>query len=542
VDYDVIVIGAGSAGAVTAARLSEDANCSILLLEAGPDFGRDAENQPEAVRNALDLSPTNFDWGHQGIDVTSGRSIDLHSGCLVGGSSATNNVMALRGHPVDYDRWAALGNPGWGFDEVLPYFRRVETEHDYPTGEHGTSGPLPIRRFAPQEMTPVQQAFLMACSAAGYPGVDDHNRRGAQGAGRVPLSQVGGVRQSTAVTYLAAAQGRANLTVRADSPVDRIVLRANRAVGVRLARAAETIGADKIIVCAGAYGSPQILMRSGIGPAHHLQDLDIDVAIDLPGVGGNLQDHPLLRLVFLSRGPAQRPGEPLLQTLLTCAADRGIYDLHIFPVGVFGAGDLAVVSMAVSVVHPLSKGRITLTSTRWDSHPRIDTALLADPDDVDRLLSAIRLVDELCAISPMTQFVTGRLWPDRTLSSPAGLTAAVREQVVSYQHPVGTCRMGTDGEAVVDCRGAVHGIERLHVVDASIMPAVPRANTNLPTLMVAERCSAWMRQSGSLSNSLDAVISSSAADGPTTPAGAASLAAGGELRIPTPTSRAGTSS
>jgi choline dehydrogenase len=486
--YDVIVIGAGSGGGVVASRLSEDPALHVLLLEAGPDVGADVPFDVRYVRNGSGVPA--FDWEYLDPSIGSG----LPRGKLVGGSSAVNATIALRGQPQDYDRWAARGAAGWDWESCLPYFIRLEDDIDYGDAPyHGRGGPIRVMRELP--LLPAEELFLAACAELGHERVDDQNQPGRVGAGPVPRNIRDGQRQSTLLTYIATARGRPNLTLRAGALVDRILLDGDRATGVALA-GGESVDADTVVVAAGAHNSPALLLRSGLGPRDDLASLGIECRVDLPGVGANLMDHPVTLVTCQMDYPTDPASLRFPATLKTRSRPELEVDdlkLSFYPGDVFNMAGLTGLYIEVNVSD--SRGTVRLVSTDPAAPPRIDHRYLSDPRDRERMLAGVR---QAAAIQEVLDRTAGceLLLPDPATVADDGL---LREHVDAFHgtgyHPSGTCRMGAadDESAVVDPGLRVRGIQGLYVADASVMPDIPRCNLNLPTLMIGERAADLVR-------------------------------------------------
>jgi choline dehydrogenase len=478
IETDIAVVGGGAAGCVLAARLSERPGLSVTLIEAGPDYP-DPEALPAELRSGWRSAGTH-DWGY--ADEATGGVVARAR--LVGGCSATNGTIALRGAAADYDGWARLGNPGWSFAEVLPDFRRLETDLDFADDWHGQHGPIPIRRYEPKELTPVNAAAYEALVEAGFPEVVDHNRPGAVGVGAAPVNTIGGVRMSAAITYLGAARGRENLRILPDALVDRVLIEQGRAVGVRLADG-RVVRAHRVVLAAGTYGSPAILLRSGVGPAQDLAVLGLPCRSHLPGVGANLQEHPGISVIWPAA--ADFPDGPRFQIVATRSDSDGTDDAPWLQHVPAATPNLFWVS--ATVMRPRSRGRLRLASLDPEAAPRIRLNLLQDPADLAAMIRGVRSARQVGAISPLRELAGGpEQWLGAGMDEGAELVDAIRRSVWTYHHACGTCAMGPDPEqgAVVNARGEVYGVAGLSVADASIMPVIPSGNTHLPTLMVAE--------------------------------------------------------
>ncbi|MFF4214497.1 GMC family oxidoreductase [Streptomyces sp. NPDC001796] len=505
--FDDIVVGAGGAGAVLAARLSEDGHRRVALIEAGPHY-QNPDTTPSDLLDANTMALAGHSWGLT-AQLTARRRVPLPQGKVTGGSSAVGNTVAIRGTPADYDEWAALGNPLWDWERALPVLTAVEDDAEYGDREfHASGGPLPIRRWRDDELTPVQQGFLEACLAAGHPYAPDHNHPSSSGVGPIPSTRrEASVRVSTAMAYLWPARHRPNLRVIPGALVDRVVIRDGRAVGV-VVDGTELSG-RRVILAAGAIGSPAVLWRSGVGPADALRRLGIKVHSDRPGVGAGLTDQPRIGVFLTPKPGAENEGKSTGQIVLRTTSSQpdhrfndmyyamvNRFDLtHHFPELRKVAGARTVFGVMAVARRAHSRGSVVLESADPAAAPRIDLGYLSDERDYALLSEAVRGCWQL-AQSPKI-FDHGEeavLVDERTLDSEETLRAYIDAAVDSAYNPVGTVRMGgaDDETAVVDQHCAVHGVEGLFVADASVMPAMVCANTLLSVVMIAERAAAML--------------------------------------------------
>ncbi len=497
--YDAIVVGAGSSGAALAARLSEDEARSVLLLEAGPDYpGRRAT--PEDLRYAHRVSVVDHDWGFT-ARATPEREVAYPRGRVMGGSSAVNGTLAIRGTPEDFDEWAALGNEGWAWEECLPFFRKLEHDHHASGDFHGKSGPIPIVRWRPEELRPLQQAFIDVCRENGFPYAEDFNDPEATGISPMAQNREGDTRISTAMAYLEPTRHRLNLTLRGGCLVNRVLVEDGRATGVEVECGGEmqTVAGREVILSAGAIQSPPILLRSGIGAREDVEAIATPLVRELRGVGRNLIDHPLVALSYRARPGVSVLPDPPVQTMLRYTADGGEpNDMQIYMVNHFPGreGHFALLPI---LQRPNSRGRLHLETADSHTQPRIDLNFFADEADVRRLREGLRLCWRMAEHPAIARFAEALETPAaEVFASDEALDAHIRASGSHNYHPVGTAKMGpaSDPYAVVDAHARVHGLDGLRVVDASIMPNIVRANTNLTCIMIGERVAQWMRDGG----------------------------------------------
>jgi choline dehydrogenase len=518
--YDYIIIGAGSAGCVLANRLSEDRQTRVLLLEAG---GPDKKKEIHIPLAFSKLFKTSCDWAYytEPEAALENRSLYWPRGKVLGGSSSINAMIYIRGHRADYDGWRDQGNPGWGYAEVLPFFKKSERQERGASEYHGDSGPLCVSDL--RCVTPLSEAFIAAGEEAGFQRNPDFNGESQEGFGLYQVTQSNGKRHSAAAAFLRPAMSRPNLTVRTDAQVFGIYFEGKRAAIVSFQdgnNSTQERAGREIILCAGAIGSPQLLMLSGVGPSAQLRAFDIPVVCDLPGVGQNLQDHPCTGVVYESTQPVSlASAESLANLFQYLCFKKGPLTSNVAEAGAFlstspsanppdlqfhfGAGyfvehgfqtfDGHAFAFGPTLLHPYSRGEIRLRSSNPLDAPSIRAKYLSDPRDMDVMLEGVKLSRALAHTKAFAPYRGRELHPGPDAKDDQALRAHVRKFVETLYHPVGTCKMGHDAAAVVDSELRVHGVEGLRVVDASIMPAVVGGNTNAPTIMIAEKAAEMIR-------------------------------------------------
>ncbi len=520
--FDYVIVGGGSAGCVLASRLSEDPDVSVCLLEAGGAGRGWLVRVPFGM--VLTVPAPFINWGFKTVPQPqlNGRRLYQPRGRVLGGSSAINAMIYTRGHPSDYDEWAVAGNPGWSWKEVLPYFKRGENNLRFHDDYHGRDGPQPMSDSFTDN--PMHKVFLDAAQQAGYPVSPDFNGAQQEGVGVYQVTQKDGERWSAARAYLEPYLSRPNLTVSTGAHAQRVLFDRRRAKGVQYRRSGhvETVEAhQEVILSAGTFQSPQLLLLSGIGDGQALQVLGIGVLQHLPGVGASLQDHLDYTLIHRARsldliGASPRGMLRFMREIGRYRSERrGMLCTNVAEAGGFLKTDAALprpdiqlhfcvaivhnhgrtmqhlwhgYSLHVCVLRPASRGQVRLASADPRVAPLIDPAYLSDPHDLEVLVRGFKLARSILA-APAFDPYRGRELFSADAESDADIRALIRARAETIYHPVGTCRMGRDQAAVVDASLKVHGVEGLRVVDASVMPTLIGGNTNAPTMMIAEKAS-----------------------------------------------------
>jgi len=518
--YDYIIVGAGSAGCVLAARLTENPHVRVLLLEAG---GQDSAKEVHIPAAFTKLFKTSVDWNYstEAESHLHGRQLYWPRGKMLGGSSSLNAMIYVRGNRADYDHWESLGNDGWGFEDVLPYFTKSECQERGASEYHGGDGPLWVTdlRF----VNPLTRAFLDAAKELGMASNPDFNGAAQEGCGLNQVTQKNGQRHSAAEAFLKPALKRKNLALEIDAHATRIIVEGKRAVGVAYSRggsAREARASREVLVCGGTINSPQLLQLSGIGAGDELRRHGIQVACDLPGVGKNLQDHLIVSVGYLCQKPVTMAGAETLPNLLRYLLfKRGMLVSNVAEAGIFmrtrdgiDRPDMQLLfgpayyvnhgltprkdhcfGFGPTLIAPESRGDISLRSANPFDAPVIRANYLEANSDLRVMIAGAKLAREIAHTKPFAPFRGEELHPGANVNREDEWEEFVRNEAQTLYHPVGTCKMGNDAMAVVDSRLRVHGIEGLRVVDASIMPRIIAGNTNAPTIMIAEKAADMIR-------------------------------------------------